>query len=928
MSVHYVNTLRLARHHNLVATVPAPSLSWSTASTTEGWYQAWAELADGTGAVHRVYGTHSVDVSWPFVPLSAGERRSVTVRTASRDGVVSPWSTSYEVRAGFLGDAGWIAPFIRLQDPIRAAQPVMLRHEVMLDVAPEEAVLFVTALGAHRTRINGVPINDHVLAPGWTSYDQRVPFETVDVTDSLVVGNNVIAVELAGAWRTEEYGFFGDSDRVYGDQPSYSASLHLQFADGTKQVVETDSDWLAYGGGAILDSSIYQGERVDARLLVSGWDLPGADVSGWKPAVPEEVKIDVVPKLAPPVRCTREVSVVEVITTPSGATVLDFGQNLVGRLRIVVNGSSGTEIVLRHAEVLENGEICTRPLGRAAATDAFILAGTKDEAFEAEFTFHGFRYVQVDGWPGNFDPAAVRARVIHSDMQETASFTSSHALINKLHENVVWSMRGNFLSVPTDCPQRAERLGWTGDIQVFATTASTLFDVDGFLADWLRDLTIEQGKHNGVVPFVVPDVLRGKAKPAAAWGDAATVVPWTLWQRYSDSVTLADQFPGMRQWADTIIEKTDESGLWEGSMQFGDWLDPDAPPSEPGAAKCSRDIVATAYVVRSARLVADAAALLGQADAAEHYGQQADRVAAAFRNAYVTPAGRMMSDAPTAYALALAFGIVTDPGLRTALGDRLAERVRASGYKVSTGFVGTPIILGALTATGHAATAGKLLLTTDNPSWLYPVTMGATTIWERWDSMLPDGSVNPGEMTSFNHYALGAVVDWLHSALAGLSPAAPGWSRISVAPTPLAGFDLVRSEQLTPYGPAASGWHHEGDDTVVTVLVPANTTAVVVLPWAEDALEVGSGSHEFRGKCPRPADDTLAYSLGTPLAVLAEDPAAFATVRRVLDEFSPEYSAQFFARTQWTMGSVPADVMFGVPPHVLVQLDEALRAGV
>lgn len=930
MSGHHISAVRLHRHHDLVATVPTPPVSWTTETDESDWCQAWAELADGTGAVHRVDGPASVAVAWPFAPLESGERRLISVRTAAENGAVSEWSAEHDVRAGFLEPEGWTAPFIGVADPQEPGLPALLRHEFDIDGDPVEAILEVTALGAHVTTINGTRVNDHVLAPGWTSYDKRVPFESIDVTAQFTKGTYVIGVMLGGAWRTEEYGFFGTPDRVYGEQPSYSARLRLRFADGSVQTIVTDETWLSRTDGEIVASSIYQGEHVDARRRQAGWDRPGADLAGWQSAVIENTDVAVVLKLAPPVRCTQEVAVAEVITTPSGGTVLDFGQNLVGRLRLTVDGPAGTEIVLRHVEVLEAGEICTRPLGRAAATDTFVLAGTGEETFEPQFTFHGFRYVQVDGWPGDIDPAAFTARVLHSDMARTAVFSSSNPLIDRLHENVVWSMRGNFLSIPTDCPQRAERLGWTGDIQVFAPAASTLFDVDGFLADWLRDLSLEQDEHDGLVPFVIPDALRDAVKPAAAWGDAATVVPWTLWQRYADAETLSDQFRSMRRWTDRILERAGESGLWEGSMQFGDWLDPDAPPSEPGAAKCSRDIVATAYVVRSARLVARAAEVLGEHAIAAEYAREAERVADAFRAAYITPAGRMMSDAPTAYALAIAFDLAVDPALRQALGDRLAERVRSSGFRVSTGFVGTPIILQALTLTGHAEAAAKLLTATDNPSWLYPVTMGATTIWERWDSLLPDGSVNPGEMTSFNHYALGAVVDWLHSSLAGLAPAEPGWSRIAVRPSPIAELDHARSDQLTPFGPASAGWRREGSEVVVEVVVPANTMAEIALPWADVPFTVGSGSHEYRGRLPqrssaaRTGDAEL--SVHSPLAVLAEDPEAFATVRRVLTDFSSDYAAAFFARTQWTMGATPGDVMFGVPPHVMNELDDALRA--
>ena len=517
----------------------------------------------------------------------------------------------------------------------------------------------------------------------------------------------------------------------------------------------TDESWRT-SPGPVTASGIYPGEDHDVRLEQPGWDRPGFDDSGWSSARVGESIATPTARTSPAVRRIEELGVVEVITTPAGKTVLDFGQNLVGRLRLTVDGPAGTLITLRHAEVLEHDELGTRPLRQAKATNTLTLAGNGPITWEPEFTFQGFRYAEVNGWPGEFDPAAITAQVIHSDMERTGWFASSHPLVDRLHENVVWGLRGNFLYVPTDCPQRDERLGWTGDIQVFTPTASFLYDVRGFLTSWLTDLAIEQDEGDGIVPFVVPNVLRGRLRPAAAWGDAATVVPTVLHERFADERVLADQLASMQAWTDVIVERCGDRHLWEGQFQFADWLDPSAPPERPAEAKTDPDIVATAYVFRSADLTARAAELLGETEVAEKYAAIAETVRQAFLAEYVTPTGRMMSDAQTGYALAIMFDIAP-PEQQQALGDRLAELVRSGGYTIGTGFVGTPIVCDALTRTGHLDAATRLLTQTQCPSWLYPVTMGATTIWERWDSMLPDGTINPGEMTSFNHYALGAV---------------------------------------------------------------------------------------------------------------------------------------------------------------------------
>ncbi|WP_434081140.1 family 78 glycoside hydrolase catalytic domain [Sanguibacter sp. Z1732] len=549
-----------------------------------------------------------------------------------------------------------------------------------------------------------------------------------------------------------------------------------------------------------------------------------------------------------PVRRTDELPVREVLTTPSGKTVVDFGQNLVGWVRVQVQGEPGHVISLRHAEVLEHGELGVRPLRHAKATDEFVLSGGHD-VFEPQFTFHGFRYAEVSGWPGELDPSALTAVVVHSDMRRTGWFECSDERVNRLHENVVWGMRGNFLSIPTDCPQRDERLGWTGDIQVFSPTATTLFDSGAFLAAWLKDVAAEQRGLGGVCPFVVPQVLPDGGRPAAAWGDAATVVPTVLAERFDDRRALAEQYPSMRAWVDVMAERAGENLLWQGDFQFGDWLDPDAPPESPGDAKTEKDLVASAHLIRSARIVAETAELLGDADGASRYADLAERARQAFLAEYSVPGHRLTSDTQTAYSMAICYELV-DGEARQAMGDRLAELVAEAGDTIRTGFVGTPIICDALTRTGHADTAGRLLLQTSVPSWLYAVTMGATTIWERWDSMLPDGTINPGQMTSFNHYAFGAVADWLYRCLAGLAPAAPGYRRIRIAPTPVAGIDDASARVETPYGMAEAGWVVRDGMLTVRATVPPNTSATVALP-GEAEREVGSGTHEWSVPDPR-----------------------------------------------------------------------------
>ncbi|WP_369053126.1 alpha-L-rhamnosidase [Kineococcus terrestris] len=922
-------TAEHATDRTTVATA-RPRISWVTECATPGWWQASAEveLTGPAGTRTAVLeGEDSVLVGWPFEDLRPREEHALRVRVTGRDGSVSGWSEPRPVVAGFLADGEWSAATVGLADPAGPAQPVLLRRGFTLDAPVRRAWLYATAQGVYQVEVNGREVDDEVLKPGWTAYDHRLLHESTDVTGLLTAGENAVGVRLAGGWFCETFPLDRMGTRRYGEQPAAALQLVVELADGTTRTITTDGDWRATGEGPLRRSGIYPGETFDARRALPGWSSPGFDDSAWAPVrvdgpcpVPEA-------RLSPGARRLREVPVAEVLTTPSGRTVLDFGEDLVGWVRFTVSGPAGATVTLRHAEVLEDGELCTRPLRSAEATDRYVLAGTGRETWEPWSTFHGFRYAEVDGWPGDLDPADVVAVVVSSDLRRTGWFECSHELLSRFHDNVVRGTVGNFLHLPTDCPQRDERLGWTGDIQVFAPTASALLDCDGFLTSWLRDLALEQADHDGVVPYVVPSV-RPHVVPAAAWGDAATVVPAVLHERFGDTGVLAAQYASMRAWVDVELAAAGERRLWEGGFQFGDWLDPAAPPDRPGEARTDPDLVATAELFRSADLLARTARLLGREEDAGRYGDAAEEVRRAWLREHVTPAGRVVGDTQTAYALAIRYGIVTDPEVRAALGGRLAHLVRAAGYRVATGFVGTPLVCDALTATGHDEAAARLLLQTECPSWLYPVTMGATTVWERWDSLLEDGSVNPGQMTSFNHYAFGAVADWLHRVVAGLAPAAPGYRRIEVAPHPLPGLDSARFVHDTPYGRAEAGWRREDGELVVTAVVPTGTTARVRLPWArEEVLDVVSGRHEWRGADPGvgPAPRGPVTLASSPADVL-DHPAAYAALMATLRAHDEDLARAVRDQTRWVPRGRLADVLRRVPLPVQQRADEAVRA--
>jgi alpha-L-rhamnosidase len=831
-----------------------PRLSWVVNTNQPGWYQsAYAvelygpqrELLAETG---RIKSEQSVLVDWPFQPLQSRQRAAVRVRLWNQDGESTQWSELAPVETGLLQSSDWQAVMIAPdwdEDLTRPQPAPMLRKEFHTHAAVTHARLYITAHGVYEAQINGTVVGDHVMAPGWTSYPNRLRYQTFDVTGLINEGPNAIGAILGDGWYRGRLSFGGGKRNHYGDRLGLLAQLEIQYDDGSREVVVTDERWRA-STGPILASDIYDGETYDARLEQEKWALPGFDDRAWTGVLTVEHDLSTLfAPLGPPVRRIEEIAPVKISLSPSGKTIVDFGQNMVGWLRITIRGEAGQTITLRHAEVLEDGELSIRPLRTAKATDVYICKGAGMEIWEPRFTFHGFRYAEVSGWLGELKAGDLRAIVCHSDLERTGWFECSDPLVNRLHENVVWGMRGNFFDVPTDCPQRDERLGWTGDIQVFSPTASFLFDSAGFLASWLADMAAEQDER-GVVPIIVPNVLPEPVLVAAAWGDAAAVVPWVLYQRFGDVKILEDQFETMKRWVNAIENIAGENRLWDTGFQFGDWLDPNAPPDDPAAALTPGFMVATAYFARSAELVSQVAHVLGRREEAAHYSQLAAEVRAAFSAEYVTPNGRLLSDSTTAYAMALEFALLEEDGQRSRAGQRLGELVKQNGYHISTGFVGTPIICDALCSAGAYDAAFKLLMQQECPSWLYSVTMGATTIWERWDSLLPDGSVNPGEMTSFNHYALGSIADWLHRRVAGLAPAAPGYRHLEIKPLIGGGLTSARARHKTPYGMAEAGWRIEDDTITVAVTVPPNATAHVYLPGKfSQPVEVGSGRYHW-----------------------------------------------------------------------------------
>jgi alpha-L-rhamnosidase len=855
-----------------------PRLSWTVPRADPLWAQTAYEVEvtrNGIPETYHVDEAEQVLVPWPAPPLTSRERAEVRVRVACGEQWTA-WGETGVVEAGLLEPEDWSGRFIT-PDGIGCEGERAPIVSGVLDVPGlvRSARLYATAHGVYVPRVNGSRVDDTVLAPGWTSYRHRLRYHVYDVTDVVRSGTNTLEVLLGNGWYRGRLGFMNQR-ALYGHRLALLAQLEVTTADGAVHVLCSDGTWRSRESEIVADD-MYDGQSTDLRLRgdsgrEAGVAVLDADLTGL--VAPE----------GPPVRPTDVIPACRVWETPSGAILVDFGQNAVGWVRLRVRGlPTGREVTVRHAEVLEDGELGTVPLRSARATDTWVMSGTEEELLEPCLTLHGFRYAQVSGVP-HLRREDIDLVVVGSDLRRVGWFTSSNELLNRLHENVAWSARGNFVDVPMDCPQRDERLGWTGDIQVFAPTATFLFDSTGFLSSWLADLAAEQ-RPDGCVPHVVPDVLRTalSTSPAAAWGDAATVVPWTLYQRTGDLAVLKAQFASMRAWVDCEATAAGRDRLWTGGFQYGDWLDPTAPPEDPARAKSDPDVVATAHLARSAEIVARTAVLLGLDDVARRYRDLAAEVRQAFAHAFVTPAGRVLSDSQTVYALAIQWNLLPQESQRQAAGLRLADLVRASGFHISTGFVGTPLVCDALTSTGHPELAYRMLLQTGCPSWLYPVTMGATTIWERWDSMQPDGSINPSGMTSFNHYALGAVADWMHRVVAGLAPAAPGYREILVRPQVTAGLSSASARHLTPYGEAEVAWRRVHGRLDLRVVVPVGVTAHVHLPDASGAQAVTHGQHDW--SVPDPVDQAAGQRMPRTVRELLDDVDAWNAVVTTAAEF-------------------------------------------
>ena len=958
--------------------VTAPRLSWRLESGQRGMRQSAYQIvvADNDDPLRsgrwlwdsgRVESATCTHVTYAGLPLHSRQQCRWRVRIWDAQGVASGWSEPAWWEMGLLHPEDWHAAWISpASDVLPAAEPppaFYLRRHFTIDLPVRTARLSIISLGLYDAWLNGVRVGDACLTPGWTSYHHRVLVQTYDVTNLLGAGENVLGAILGEGWYRGRIGAVGGRRHGYGERLALIAQLELHHPDGARTVIGTDEGWRS-ATGPILQSGLYDGETYDARREESGWCNAGFDDEHWQAVdLLDHAKTILQPGAGPWVRRAGELPPGTCTLRPGGARIFDFGQNMAGWTRLQATGPAGAVITVRHGEMLESdGSLHTANLRSAQQTERWVLKGTGDETFEPHFTCHGFRYAEVTAEPAWPEQLALTGVVVHSDLAATGSFSCSDARLNRLQRNIVWGQRGNFVDIPTDCPQRDERLGWGGDLQVFAQTACFNMDCSRFLTKWLHDLLLDQhpdGAFPNIAPLspaVIDDFRRGGAEPppfhilpgfgAAGYADAGVLVPWALYLNYGDKRILEECYAGMVRWVEWVCEKAGDDLIWDRWFQFGDWLALDAPTIP--------DLAATACFARSARVLGQIAEILHRHADAARYDALWRAVAAAFRRRFVGEGGRMQPASQSAYVLALAFDLFEDDE-RPAAARHLVADIRARGNHLSTGFLGTPFLCRVLAGEGYLDVAYDLLLQDTFPSWLYPLSQGATTIWERWNGVEPEGTLFHPAMNSFNHYAYGAIGEFLYATVAGLEidPHHPGYQRIHVRPQPGGGLTWAQATRQTLYGQVESAWRIVGGRFHLVVLVPPNTSARITLPTHDAAgtlicdgatqiaqtphglaVEVAAGQYHFDvsyAAIPtRPSPGPVAhfrfphFSIFTSVGGILDYPAAYCAVATHIADM-PRLEAIMRRRRMFSLHQLAAFAPDLLTPAALAPIDDDLR---
>ncbi|SHM71156.1 glycoside hydrolase family 78 protein [Mucilaginibacter sp. OK098] len=857
-----------------------PRLSWQlNAGDKRSVMQTAYELkvsSQGKGK-HEVWKTgkvmsdESMYITYKGEPLVAGQKYVWQVRVWDNTGKASVWSESASWRMGLLTPADWKAKWITpgfVEDSVNRPSP-LFRKGFNLTKKVQSATAYITSHGLYEAQINGKRVGDAFLTPGWTTYNKRLQYQAYDVTNLLQPGANAVGATLGSGWYRGHIGF-SHQQNYYGKDIALLFQLDVTYTDGTTATIVSDESWKS-STGPVRFAEIYNGATIDNRMQQKNWSTATFDDKSWSGVtVNDYTKNTLVATVNEPVRKHETFKPVKIFKTPKGEEVIDFGQNLVGWVQMKVRGNAGDTIRLSHAEILDKpGNFYTENLRAARAQNIYILKGGGEEVFEPQFTWQGFRYIKVEGYKKDLNAADFTAIALYSDMKPAGTFSCSNEMINKLQHNIQWGQKGNFLDVPTDCPQRDERLGWTGDAQVFSRTATYNMNVHNFFTKWLKDVAADQYP-SGSVPFVIPDVLgnnKNEAGGSTGWSDVSTIIPWNMYLAYGDKQILENQYSSMKAWVKFMQDKS-KNDLWNTGFHFGDWLFYSVNDDTDGSsAITSKYLIAQCFYAHSTQLMINTAKVLGKKDDEAYYTDLLAKIKKAFFNEYVTPNGLISSDTQTAYVLALEFDMLPE-NLRPQAAQRLANNIARYRNHLTTGFLGTPYLCHVLSRFGHADVAYGLLLQDTYPSWLYPVKMGATTIWERWDGIRPDGTLETPTMNSYNHYAYGAIGDWMYRVIAGIDTKedAPGYKQIVIKPTLGGNLSNVEADYETNYGKVSSHWKIDGSNLLLDVEIPANTTATIYIPGNNSSTITESGkaiANSFGIKTGDAADGYVAVNIGS-----------------------------------------------------------------
>lgn len=832
-----------------------PRLGWQLESDTRGAKQTAYQIIVASTAANlaankgdlwdtgKVVSNQTIQIAYQGKPLASRQECRWRVRVWDQDGRPSSWSKPAQWTMGLLESADWSAKWIGDKLPsTENVSATMLRREFKLASRAKRAIVYASALGVYELHLNGQRVGDQLLAPEFTDYHTRTQYQAYDVTSLLRPGANVIGAVLGDGWYAGGIGLARSlvkkSRNIYGDHPRFIAQLEIERADGKKERIATDDSWRVSREGPILRSDILDGEDYDARREMPGWDSPGFVDKSWREAdLTTNVGTTLVAQPNEPIRVTREIKPISVSEPKPGVYVFDLGQNMVGWCRLKAQGSPGSTITLRHAEMLnDDGTIYTDNLRAAKQVDTYTMRGSGMENFEPHFTYHGFRYVEVTGLHEKPQLDAITGRVFHSAMAEAGAFASSEPTLNKLWQNILWTQRGNMLSIPTDCPQRDERLGWMGDIQIFVGTGIFNMGMAAFFTKWMRDVRDAQADDGRFADFSPHPFGKNKIFTGVpGWGDAGIVVPWRMWQNYGDKWMLADSLESGKRWVE-FIRSNNPDLLWKNKRgnDYGDWLNSDTLIYEGfprTGGQVPKEIFATMMFAYAADLISHMAKVLGKDDEAKKHRKLFEDIKVAFNKAYVASDGRIQGDTQAGYALALHFDLLPEKTRPLAVKYMLEGIDRYKGH-MSTGFHSTYRMMLELTRSGHNDVAYRLINNHTFPSWGYSIENGATTIWERWDGYVKGRGFQNKGMNSFNHYAIGAVGEWMYRVILGINSddAHPAYEHFIVRPYPGGGLKWARGSYDSIRGKIESSWSVAEGNLKLDVTIPPNTTATVYVP--------------------------------------------------------------------------------------------------